>query len=315
MVMTALVFPGQGSQYAGMGRGLMALSEVAATVEECSRETALPIGSYVLTASDPVLRATERAQPAIFALSVGLARALLNEGVRPVLLAGHSIGHFAALAVSGALRLGEAARLVALRGRLMAAGGRRRAGGMAVVSGLDGPVVTRALADSGLPVWPAAINLPAQVTVSGDRDGLEEARTLFTGLGGRWRRLNVSGAFHCPLLDPEAADFAGEVDSIDIGDPSTPILRNCDGAAMSRAGCIHADLGRHMTAPVHWVAVMEALLDAGVGLVVEAGPGKVLTGLMRRHTRRLTVMSTDHPRSVRRAVQAVATHESREVGR
>ena len=311
MVSTALVFPGQGSQRAGMGRGPMALPEVAAAVEECARESGLPMVDYILNASDAFLRETEHAQPAIFALSVGLARTLLEAGVRPVVLAGHSIGHFAALAVSGAVRLGEAARLVALRGRLMAAGGRRRSGGMAVVSDLDGRTVTKALAESGLPLWPAAINLADQVTVAGDRGALEEAGALLAGLGGRWRALNVSGAFHCPLLDVEAAEFAAEVDAIDIGEPSAPILRNLDGATMVRPGCIRADLRRHMTAPVHWVAVMDALLGARVELVVEAGPGKVLTGLARRHTRDLTALSTGDPRSVRRALQAIAAHGCR----
>ena len=306
MVTSALVFPGQGSQYAGMGRGLMELPAVAATVEECSRETALPIGEYVLSASDAELRDTEHAQPAIFALSVGIARALLREGASPVLLAGHSIGHFAALAVSGALRVGVAARLVASRARLMAAGGRRRSGGMGVVVGLDDVRVAQALAESGLSLWPAAINLTDQVTVSGDRYALEDARRLLAGLGGRWRTLNVSGAFHSPLLEEEAAEFATEVDMVDLGDAGIPVLRNRDGARMHRAGCIRVDLRRHMIAPVHWVAVMQTLLDTGVELVLEAGPGKVLTGLMRRHSRRVVAMSTDKPRSLHRAVQAIS---------
>ena len=312
MVTTALVFPGQGTQFAGMGRGLMDLPAVAATVEQCSAQTGLPILEYVLNTPDTALRETERAQPAIFALSVGLARALLDEGVRPALLAGHSIGHFTALAVSGALQPGDAARLIAQRGRLMAAGGRRRPGGMGVVHGLDSRTVTEVIEESGLAVWPAVVNLPRQITVSGDRDALEEARRLFTGLGGRWRKLNVSGAFHSPLLDEEAADFAALVDTLEIGQPSAPILRNSDGAALTRPECIREDLKRHMTGPVHWVAVMEALLDAGTGLVIEAGPGKVLTGLTKRYARGLPVMSTDTPCALHRAVQAATADQYKE---
>ena len=311
MVKTALVFPGQGSQRAGMGRGLTDLPAVAAAVEECSRHTGLPIMESLLNTPDAALRETERAQPAIFALSLGLARALLYEGIRPALFAGHSVGHFAALAVSGALRTGDAARLVARRGRLMAAAGRRRPGAMGVVHGLDSRTVAEALEESGLPLWPANVNLANQVAVAGARDALEAGRRLFTDLGGRWIGLEVSGAFHSPLLDAEAAEFAAVVDTLEIGEPSAPVLRNRDGASLTSPGSIREDLKGHMTGPVRWVAVMDALLDAGVGLVIEAGPGKVLTGLMMCHARRLPAMSTGAPRRLRRAVQAAAPHVRR----
>ena len=312
MVKTALVFPGQGTQSAGMGRGLVDLPAVAETIEQCAGDTALPILDLVLNTPDAALRETERAQPAIFALSFGLARAVLDAGVRPALFAGHSIGHFAALAVSGALRPGDAARLIAERGRLMAAGGARRPGGMGVVHGLDSRTVTEALDASGLPLWPAVINLPRQITVSGDRSALEEGRRLLTTLGGRWRTLNVSGAFHSPLLDAEAEEFAAVAEALDVAKPSVPVLRNRDGAALTRPESIREDLKRHMTGPVRWVAVMETLLDSGTGLVIEAGPGRVLTGLIRRHARGLAAMSTDTPCALHRAVEAATAEQPEE---
>ena len=310
MVTAALVFPGQGSQRAGMGRGLTDLPAVAAAVEECSAHTGLPIMEYLLDTPDAALRETERAQPAIFALSLGLARALLDEGVRPVLFAGHSVGHFAALAASGALRPGDAARLVARRGRLMAAAGRRRPGAMGVVHGLDSRTVAEALHESGLPLWPANVNLADQIAVAGARDALEAGRRLLTDLGGRWVALDVSGAFHSPLLEAEAADFAAVVETLEIGEPSAPVLRNRDGAALAGPRSIREDLQGHMTGPVRWVAVMDALLGDGVGLVIETGPGKVLTGLMMRHARRLPAVSTGAPRLYRRALRAAAPHEA-----
>ena len=312
MVKTALVFPGQGTQSAGMGRGLTDLPAVAETIERCADVTSLPMLDLVLNATDAALRETERAQPAIFALSVGLARAVLDAGVRPALFAGHSSGHFAALAASGALRPEDAARLIAERGRLMAAGGARRPGGMGVVLGLDSRTVSEALDASGLPLWPAVVNLPRQITVSGDRGALARGRCLLTGLGGRWRTLNVSGAFHSPLLDEEAEEFAALVETLDIGEPSAPILGNRDGAALTRPECIREDLKRHMTGTVGWVAVMETLLDAGTGLVVEAGPGRVLTGFIRRYARGLPVMSTETPCALHRAVQAAGAAHAEE---
>ena len=305
---TALVFPGQGSQYAGMGCALMDLPAVAAAVEECAAATELPIMDYVSSTPDAELRETERAQPAIFALSLGLARVLLEAGIRPDLLAGHSAGHFAALAVSGALCPRDAARLVARRGRLMAAAGRRRPGGMGVVRGLDSRMVAEVLDGSGLPLWPANVNLSDQVAVAGARDALDEARRLLTDAGGQWIRLDVSGAFHSPLLDEEAAEFATVVDTLDIGEPSAPILRNRDGAALTRPECIREDLKRHMTGPVRWVSVMETLLDTGVDLVLETGPGRVLTGLMKRHARGFPVLNTGTLRSLRRAVESAVPH-------
>ena len=304
MVKTAVVFPGQGTQSAGMGRGLVDLPAVARTIEQCAEDTALPILDFVLNTPDTALRETERAQPAIFSLSFGLARAVLDAGVRPVLFAGHSIGHFAALAMSGALRPADAARLIAARGRLMAAGGARRPGGMGVVHGLDSRTVAEALDASGLPLWPAVVNLPRQITVSGDRRALEEGRRLLTALGGRWHTLNVSGAFHSPLLDAEAEKFAALAQTLDIAEPSAPILRNSDGAALTRPECIREDLTRHMTGPVLWVAIMDTLLDSGVELVLETGPGRVLTGLVRRHARGLASMSTETPCALHRAVRA-----------
>ena len=312
---TALVFPGQGAQSAGMGRGLVNLPAVTETVEQCSAQSALPILGYLLNTPDAELCATERAQPAIFALSVGLARAVLDAGVRPVLFAGHSIGHFAALTVSGALRPDDAARLIAERGRLMAAAGARRPGGMGVVLGLDSRTVVDTLDTSGLPLWPAVINLPRQITVSGDRNALEEGRRLFTGIGGRWRTLNVSGAFHSPLLEDEAEQFAILAETLEIAVPSAPILRNRDGAMLIQPECIREDLKRHMTGPVRWVAVMERLFDAGLGLVIETGPGRVLTGLIRRHARGLPIVSTETPCALHRAVQAATATHSKEDGR
>ena len=312
MVRTALIFPGQGTQSEGMGRGLTALPTVAETIEQCSVHTSLPILEFVRDTPDAELRETERAQPAIFALSVGIARTVLDRGVRPALFAGHSVGHLAALVVSGALRLDQAARLVAQRGRLMAAGGRRRPGGMGVVHGLDSRTVADALGASGLELWPAVINLPRQITVSGERGALEEGRRLLTGLGGRWRALNVSGAFHSPLLDAEDRELAALVDALDIGEPSAPILRNCDATSLTRPRCIREDLKRHMTGLVHWVAAMDALRGAGIGLAIEAGPGRVLAGLMKRHARALPVMSTDSPCALDRATRAAITDRPEE---
>ena len=312
MVNTALVFPGQGAQSAGMGRGLADLPPVSETLERCARSTGLPIRDLVLETPDDALRETERAQPAIFALSLALARAVLGAGARPTLFAGHSVGHFAALAASGALRVEDAAQLVAERGRLMAASGRRRPGGMGVVHGLDARTVAEALDASGLPLWLAVVNLPRQITVSGERDALAEGRRLISALGGRWRALNVSGAFHTPVLEPEARTFAARMETVDVAPPSAPVLRNRDGAPLTRPECIREDLKGHMTGPVRWVASMDSLRDSGAGLVIEAGPGRVLTGLVGRHLPGATVMSTETPHALRRAVRAAAAHRSKE---
>jgi len=300
-----MLFPGQGSQKAGMGRRLLDLPQVADTVAACEVATDLPLLDYICRTPDAVLRETNKAQPAIFALSVGIARVMLDEGVQPTLFAGHSLGHFTALAVSGAIKLSDAAKLVAARGELMAKNGLRCAGGMGVVQNIDEKIIADTLQQSGLSLWIANCNLKDQVVISGLKEDLEFARKLFSGLGGCWTALNVSGAFHSPLLDDEAVKFSALIDRVVIQQPFAPLLSNSTGELSQDTNAIRDDLKQHMTGAVNWIFVMDKLSEIGITIGIESGPGKILTGLMMRHNRDIQMMNTVTPTLISRAVNTI----------
>ncbi len=300
---TAILFPGQGSQSAGMGRRLLDFPQVISTIEECADATNLPLVDYVLHTPDTLLLETERAQPAIFALSVGVARVLLDKGIRPVLFAGHSLGHFSALAVAGVIELTVAAKLVASRGEIMSRADQRCPGGMAVVQNISAEAVMDVLKEAGLSLWVANCNLYDQIVISGCKKALKSAKRLFGDLGGRWTQLNVSGAFHSPLLDEEAAEFSVLIDDVEIRLPSVPVLCNSNGSVLESVSAIREDLKSHMTSLVRWVAVMDKLSEKGITLAIESGPGNILKGLMMHHDRNIQAMSTITRESINRAIK------------
>ncbi|MCW8166676.1 ACP S-malonyltransferase [Verminephrobacter aporrectodeae subsp. tuberculatae] len=301
------LFPGQGSQCAGMGRALIEQQSVArAVIEAAADACGLPLLDYCLKTSDAALRATERAQPALFALGLAIATALREQGVpAPAVYGGHSLGHFTALAASGALSPHDTARLVAARSQLMAKAGARCAGGMTVALDTPNDALDAALLESGLRIWRANDNLPGQTVLSGAAEDLPTAEALIAACGGRFKRLNVSGAFHSPLLDEEAAQFAELVNALPFATPHAAVVRNRDGELMYDAATLRADLRSHMTAPVRWVAVMDNLRRQGLVGGIECGPGKVLKGLMLQYVPGLPVFESENPRAFSRALDMV----------
>lgn len=289
------IFPGQGAQSARMGQKFLAWPEFAAVLDRIASATGQPLPAMLTSWSEAELLRTDRAQLAIFAMSAGLAACLRAAGHSPDLVAGHSLGHFSALVAAGALTLEDAARLVAARGQAMREGGERVAGSMGVVLGLPGAKVAALLAASGLPVWVANRNLADQTVVSGRADALPEARRIVQEAGGRWGVLAVSGAFHSPLLAPEAERFAADIAAVPMADPRLPVLANGSGQALCSARDIRADLRGHMTGQVVWTAVMDRIASQAGAQIVEVGPGKILTGLMLRHAPHVRPMPTCLP--------------------
>lgn len=277
------MFPGQGAQSARMGIKFLTQAPFLATIERIEAATGRPVRHLVESCVEGDLIRTDRAQLAIFAMSAGLMMGLQAAGQQPDLVAGHSLGHFSALVAAGVIGLEEAALLVDARGRFMRAGGERVSGGMGVVQGLPSPLVEALLADAKLQVWAANINLADQIVVAGSVEDLPKARDIMVQAGGRWVALNVSGAFHSPLLMREAAAFADLIARTDLQTPKVPVLANATGQAMTSSAEIRADLMTHMTGQVRWVAVMDQILARNPSVMVEVGPGKVLTGLMMRH--------------------------------
>jgi [acyl-carrier-protein] S-malonyltransferase len=228
---------------------------------------------------EELIRPTEVAQPALVFTEVVLAAALPRD-LSVVGVAGHSIGELAAYAVAGAVLPEAALRLAVLRGRLMAA---MRDGTMAAVLGLDAATVTRLCAESGGKVVVANLNGPGQVVVSGAVDAVMAFSATARAAGARRvLPLKVSGAFHSPLMAAAASEFARLLDDVELRAPSVPVVTNVDAAAVSDAIGLRERLGRQMVSAVHWAESVERLVALGAEVLVEVGPGEVLTGLARR---------------------------------
>jgi [acyl-carrier-protein] S-malonyltransferase len=228
---------------------------------------------------EELIRPTEVAQPALVFTEVVLAAALPRD-LSVVAVAGHSVGELAAYAVAGAVLPEAALRLAVLRGRLMAA---MREGTMAAVLGLDAATATRLCAQSAGTVVVANLNAPGQVVVSGEVDAVTAFSATARAAGARRvLPLKVSGAFHSPLMAGAASEFVRVLDAVEFRPPSVPVVTNVDAAPVSDAAGLRERLGRQMVSAVRWAESVERLVALGAEVLVEVGPGEVLTGLARR---------------------------------
>ena len=296
----AFVFPGQGSQSLGM---LAELAAVHPVVRECFDEASQGCGLdlWALSQQGPEerLNQTENTQPALLAANVAVWRAWVAAGgAQPARLAGHSLGEYAALVAAGALALGDAARLVRERGRLMQQAVPAGVGAMAAVLGADDDVVAEVCAQvSGdAVVVPATYNSPGQVVIGGHAAAVERALAELAARGVRKTvRLAVSVPSHTPLMR-EAADRLGEtMASLAWRQPDRPVVQNADAASHGDVDAIRAALVRQLYLPVRWTGCVQALVAAGAAELVECGPGKVLAGLARRIDKGLSARAIGAP--------------------
>ncbi|CAN5598516.1 ACP S-malonyltransferase [soil metagenome] len=282
----AFVFPGQGSQYVGMGRSLVDASKgAAATFATVDAALAEPLSALVWDGPAETLDLTANAQPAILACSIALLRALEERGfdATPRFYAGHSMGQYSAMVAGGVLRLDDAARLVRERGRLMQASAED--GAMAAVIGLpDDRLADLEAAGSAAGVFTIANrNSPGQVVVSGERAAVEAAAEAAKSMGAkRALMLPVSVAAHSPLMTGAAEGMRRALADVEFADPRAPLLANVDARPLETGEACRAELIEHLTRGVDWIAAVEAMAGAGVTQFVEVGPGKVLSGLIRR---------------------------------
>jgi [acyl-carrier-protein] S-malonyltransferase len=282
-----LLFPGQASQFAGMGKELHdAYPAARAVFEEASEAAGMDIASLCFRGSEEDLRLTENTQPAIFTVSVAAFRVLDEEtGIRPVCAAGHSLGEYSALVAAGVLAVGGAARALRSRGRYMQEAVQVGEGAMAAIIGLSLEWVEaacRAGASKGV-VEPANFNGGDQIVISGGAEAVAAAREAAWAAGAkRVLPLPVSAPFHCSLMQPAADRLAPELRAVPKGVFRFPVVANVTAEPYPPGADVSDSLIRQIVAPVRWEECVRRMRAMGVTAFVEVGPGKVLSGLVRR---------------------------------
>ena len=304
----AFVFPGQGSQSVGMGQALAAASPAAARIlDEADAALGEPLRRLAAEGPAEVLDRTENAQPALLAVSIAYLAAIrerwaaigLDPGT-PAFAAGHSMGQYSALVAADVISLADGLRLVRERGRFMQASGSGRDGAMAAIIGLDDaalPALVERAAEHGV-FGVANRNSPGQVVVSGERPAIEAAVGIAKELGARKIvNLPVSVAAHSPLMAEAAQNLRAALAEVPFRDPAIPLLANADGHPITTAEGARGELIDHLTAGVDWVGAVERMVESGVTTFIEVGPGRVLTGLIKRIAPDAEAAALDDPAS------------------
>ena len=306
MQMYALVFPGQGSQSVGMGHALATASPAAAAIfAEADAALGESLSTLAWEGPAEALDRTENAQPALLATSIAYHAALRARwqelgfvAPAPAVAAGHSMGQYSAFVAAGVISLADGVRLVRERGRLMQASGEGRDGAMAAIIGLDDerlPDLIEAASVHGT-FGVANRNAPGQVVVSGERAAIEAASEIARSLGARKTIvLPVSVAAHSPLMESAAAAMRDVLRDVEFREPSVPLLANADARPITSAEGARAELVEHLTAGVDWVTAVELIGAGGVTTFIEVGPGRVLTGLVKRIAPDAEAIALDDP--------------------
>ena len=293
--MKAFVFPGQGSQYCGMGRDIFEQFPAARTMMERANELlGYSITDIMFSGSEEELRQTKFTQPAIFLHSIAVATLLGGGNI--TMTAGHSLGEYTALCFAGSISFDDAVRIVAKRGELMQNAGKKNPGTMAAIIGmpdsaLEG-LITEAAKD-GI-IQAANFNSPGQVVLSGDIAAVKKAVELAPSKGARMaKELVVSGAFHSPLMKPVEEELSAALEQIEIKTAGIPVCMNAIARPVTSAAEIRKNLILQLTSSVLWAQSIEAMVQSGISEFVEVGPQKVLQGLIKRIDKTVTLRGFD----------------------
>jgi [acyl-carrier-protein] S-malonyltransferase len=280
----------------------------AAVWAEADAALGFPLSTLCFEGPAADLGLTANTQPAVLTTSVAAAAALAERGVRPGLAAGHSLGEYSALVVAGALRFADAVRLVRRRGEFMQEAVPVGTGAMAALLGLELAAVEQLCAEAaqGQVVGVANINSPGQIVIAGHLAAVERAVEAAAARGGRKSvLLPVSAPFHCALMKPAADRLVAELERVAVSDPRIPVVRNVDGGVTRTADEVKPFLVQQVASPVRWTDCVERLAREGATSFIEVGPGRVLTGLLKRTLDGARGHAVEDPASLEKAVAAV----------
>jgi [acyl-carrier-protein] S-malonyltransferase len=282
----AYLFPGQGAQTVGMGKDVFdAISASKAVFAEADSALDFSLSGICFDGPEDALTQTVNTQPAILTTSVALLEAckaaLEAKGDVPAFTAGHSLGEYSALVAAGSMTFTDAVKLVRERGRLMQAAGDQRKGAMAAVMGMPEDTLAAICSETGVDM--ANLNAPDQIVISGSEEGVARAQELAQEQGARRVvALRVSAAFHSSLMDPAVPGMHTALEAAQISTPSIPVIANASAEPLNDAAGIVEELAKQIRSPVQWFRTVQYLKDHGVTKYIEIGPGKVLTGLVKR---------------------------------
>ena len=304
----AFLFPGQASQYVGMGKDLYENSQVARELfEMADREMGTGLSQLCFSGPEKALRETAITQPAVFVHSIAALRLLQERGLRPDFVAGHSLGEYSALVAAEALDFESGLRLVKRRGDLMQEAADKQPGAMAAIIGLDDDTVVDLCERCVGTVAAANFNAPGQLVISGENRAVEEV-SVAAGESGAKKvvSLSVSAAFHSPLMESAAIELKELLAELPLSTPKVPVVTNVGASPVREVAELRDQLGAQMTSPVRWAESMACMNGLGVDHAVEVGPGSVLKGLHRRIDRKMQVANAATLEEIEQVVETAA---------